>query len=144
MKFKAKVVPSGNATAVECPSEIVQGLNSGPRPLIAITINGHTWRSRIALMRGKCLIGISAANRAASGIAEGEVIEVQIQLDSEPRVVAEPPDLAKALDDNPSARAEFNRLAYGLKRRHVAAIDEAKSLEVRQRRIAKLIASLSA
>jgi antitoxin component of MazEF toxin-antitoxin module len=53
MKFRAKVIPSGNATAVEIPTDVVKALGSGPRPLIAVTVNGHTWRSRIALMRGK-------------------------------------------------------------------------------------------
>ena len=142
MKFRAKVIPSGNATAVEIPVDVMKALGSGPRPLIAVTINGHTWRSRVAAMRGKHLVGISAANRAASGIAEGDVVEVDLELDTEPRVVPEPADLAKALNDDPEARAAFDRLPYGLKRRHVAAIEEAKTSEVRQRRIAKLVAAM--
>jgi uncharacterized protein YdeI (YjbR/CyaY-like superfamily) len=93
-------------------------------------------------MRGQCLVGISAANRAASGIAEGDVVEVDLQLDAEPRVVPEPPDLAKAMDDDPEARAAFDRLPYGFKRKHVAAIEDAKTSEVRQRRIAKLVTTM--
>jgi hypothetical protein len=139
MKFRAKVVPSGNATAVEIPKKVVDDLGSGPRPLIAVTVNDHTWRSRVALMRGKCLVGISAANRAASGISEGDVVEVNLKLDTEPRVVAEPPDLAKALNKDPEVRAAFDGLPYGLKRKEVAAIDEAKTPEVRQRWISKLV-----
>ena len=142
MKFRAKVIPSGNATAVEVPTDVMKALGSGPRPLIAVTVNGHTWRSRVALMRGQRLVGISAANRAASGIAEGDVVEVDLKLDTEPRVVPEPPDLAKALNDDPEARAAFERLPYGLRRKHVAAIEEAKTPEVRQRRIAKLVATM--
>jgi hypothetical protein len=142
MKFRARVIPSGNATAVEVPTDVMKALGSGPRPLIAVTVNGHTWRSRVALMRGQRLVGISAANRAASGIAEGDVVEVDLKLDTEPRVVPEPPDLAKALNDDPEARAVFERLPYGLKRKHVAAIEEAKTPEVRQRRIAKLAATM--
>ena len=142
MKFRAKVIPSGNATGVEIPTDVVKALGSGLRPLIAVTINGHMWRSRVALMRGQCLVGISAANRAASGIAEGEVVEVDLELDTEPRVVPEPADLARGLDDDPEARAAFDRLPYGLRRRHVAAIEEAKATEVRQRRIARLVAAM--
>jgi hypothetical protein len=142
MKFQAKVIPSGNATAVEIPAEIMEALGSGPRPLIAVTINGHTWRSRVASMRGQCLVGISAANRAASGIAEGDVVEVDLELDTEPRVVSEPADLAKALHDDPKARAAFDRLLYGLKRKHVAAIEEAKSSDVRRSRITKLVTTM--
>lgn len=142
MKFRAKVIPSGNATGVEIPTDVMKALGSGPRPLIAVTINDHTWRSRVALMRGQCLVGISAVNRAASGIAEGDVVEVDLTLDTEPRVVPEPPDLVKALNDDPEARAAFDCLPYGLKCKHVAAIEEAKTSEVRQRRIAKLVTTM--
>ena len=89
MRFSATVEPAGNATGVEVPAEVV------------ITIGGHTWRSRVASMGGRFIVGISAANRAASGIAEGDVVEVGLRLDAEPRVVAEPPDLADALDRAP-------------------------------------------
>ena len=92
MKFRGTVVPSGNATGVEVPTEVVKALGPQARPPIAITINGHTWRSRVALMRGQCLVGISAANRTAAGIAEGDIVEVNLQLDYEPRKVLEPSD----------------------------------------------------
>lgn len=60
-------------------------------------------------------------------IAEGDVVEVGLRLDAEPRVVAEPPDLADVLDRAPQARAAFDRLPYGLKRKHVRAIEDAQS-----------------
>jgi hypothetical protein len=78
-------------------------------------------------MRGQSLLGISAANRVASGIAEGDTVMVDLQLDTAPRVVAEPPDLAQASRDDPQARAAFDRLPFGLKRKHVAAVDGAKT-----------------
>jgi hypothetical protein len=143
MTFKARVIPSGNATGVEIPKDVVEALGSGARPPITVTINGHTWRSRVALMRGQCLVGISAANRAASGIAEGDIVAVDLERDTAPRVVAQPPDLSKALRGDRKARAAFERLPFGLKRKHVAAIDGAKTPETRQRRIAKLVASMS-
>ncbi len=142
MKFRAKVIPSGNATGVEVSERVIDAFGSGKRPKIVITINGHTWRSRVASMGGRFIVGISAANRAASRIAEGDVIEVDLTLDTEPRIVPEPPDLATALNDNPEARAAFDRLPYGLKRKHVGAIEEAKASAVRQRRIAKLVTTM--
>jgi len=143
MRFPATVEPAGNATGIEVPTEIVTALGAGKRPKVAITINGHTWRSRVASMGGRFIVGISAANRAASGISEGDVIEVDLQLDDEPRVAAEPPDLAAALDRDPRARAAFDQLPYGLKNKHVRDIEGAKSPETRQRRIAKLVATMS-
>ena len=142
MRFSATVEPAGNATGVEVPAAVVNALGSGRRPEVVITIGGHTWPSRVASMGGRFIVGISAANRAASGIAEGNVVEVGLRLDAEPRVVAEPPDLADALDRGPQARAAFDRLPYGLKRKHVRAIEEAQSPQTRQRRIAKLITTI--
>ena len=142
MRFPTTVEPAGNATGIEVPAEIVTALGAGKRPKVAITINGHTWRSRVASMGGRFIVGISAANRAACGIAEGDSVEADVQLDTEPRVVAEPPDLAEALDGDPQARAAFDRLAYGLKRKHVQAIQDAKTPQTRQRRITKLIATI--
>ena len=142
MRFPATVEPAGNATGIEVPAEIVTALGAGQRPKVAITINGHTWRSRVAAMGGRFIVGISAANRAACGIAEGDQVEAEVQLDTEPRVVPEPPDLAEALDGDPQARAAFDRLAYGLKRKHVQAIEDAKTSQTRQRRISKLITTI--
>lgn len=139
MRFQATVIPSGNATAVELPAEVVKALGPAARPPIVITINGYAWRSRVAAMRGQRLVGISRAQRDACRIAEGDVVEVDLELDIEPRVVPEPADLAEALDGQPDARAAFDRLPFGLKRKHVADIEAAKSAEVRQRRIAKLV-----
>ena len=80
-------------------------------------------------MGGRFIVGISAANRAASGISEGDVTEVDLQLDDQPRVAAEPPDLAAALDQDLRARAAFDQLPYGLKNKHVREIEGAKSPE---------------
>ena len=143
MRFRAKLVPSGNATGVEVPDEVMTALGPQARPPISITINGHCWRSRVAAMRGQRLIGISAAHRAAAGIREGDTIDIDVELDEAPREVALPADLTTALGACPDARSAFDRLPFGLKRKHVADIDSAKSPDVRQRRIAKLVATMS-
>lgn len=140
MKFTALVIPSGNATGVEVPERVMKALGTEARPAVSIMINGHTWRSRVARMRGQCLIGISAANRAASGIARGESVQVELRLDEELREVTLPDDLDAAL--TAAARAAFDRLPFGLKRKHVTMIGDAKSAETRARRIAKLLVVL--
>jgi hypothetical protein len=140
--FIAAVVPAGNATGVAVPAEVVGALAAGSRPQVVITINGHTWRSRVASMRGGFVVGISAANRAASGIALGDPVEVTLELDTEPRVVVEPADLAAALEADPVAHEAFDRLPYGLRRKHVTAAENAQYAETRQRRITRLITTL--
>jgi hypothetical protein len=143
MKFQAKVIPSGNATAVEVPDDVMEALGPQGRPPVTITINGHTWRSRVAAMRGQRLIGISAAHRAAARIREGDVIEIDVEIDDAPREVIEPADLSDALNRCAEARTSFDRLPFGLRQKHVVAIQDAKSAEIRARRISKLVTSLS-
>ena len=142
MKFRARVIPSGNATAVEIPAAVMKALGPQARPPVTITINGHSWRSRVAAMRGEQLIGISAANREAAGVAEGETIEVDVVLDAAPRTVELPDDLARALKRTTGSRDAFERLPFGLRQKHVREIESAKSAEVRERRIAKLVITL--
>lgn len=142
MKFRALLIPSGNATGVEVPAEVIATLGAEARPPVVVTLNGHSWRSRLARMRGQGLIGISAAQRNAAGVALGDVVEVELLRDDAPREVAEPAELAAALDSSPAARAAFARLPFGLKRKHVAEIEAAKSAQTRRRRIDRLVETL--
>lgn len=142
VKFRTLVEPPEPMRGLEVPPTVVQSLDAGARPAVTITINGHSWKSRIAIMRGRHLIGLSNANRQAAGVDIGEEIEVELELDTEPRVVVEPADFAQALDADPVARAAYDNLAYSHKREHVRAIESAKKPETRRRRIENAIATL--
>jgi hypothetical protein len=142
MKFRSHVEPPEPMRGLEVPEEVVEALGGGKRPKVTITINGHSWRSRVAIMRGRHLLGLSNANRQAAGVVTGDEIEVDVELDAEPRVVVEPADFARALDADPVARHTFDGLAYGLKLKHVRAIESAKKPETRSRRIEKAVATL--
>ncbi|MFG1797637.1 YdeI/OmpD-associated family protein [Nocardia sp. NPDC049149] len=142
MKFWTLVEPPEPMRGLEVPPEVVTALGEGARPPVTITINGHSWKSRVALMRGRYLLGLSHANRKAAGVAIGDKVEVELELDTEPRVVVEPPDFTEALDADPIARAAYDNLAYSRKREHVHAIESAKKADTRQRRIEKAIATL--
>jgi hypothetical protein len=113
---------------LEVPPEVVEALGGGKRPAVTITINGHSWKSRVAIMRGRYLLGLSKANRKAAGVATGDEVEVEVEVESDakPRVVAEPADFARALDADPAPRTADDRLAYSRKREHVLAIENAK------------------
>jgi hypothetical protein len=142
MKFRSHVEPAEPMRGLEVPPEVVEALGGGKRPAVTITINGHSWTSRVAIMRGRYLLGLSNANRQAAGVATGDEVEVEVELDAEPRVVAEPADFARALDANPSARTAYDRLSSSRKREHVLAIDSAKKPETRIRLIDKTLAML--
>jgi Bacteriocin-protection, YdeI or OmpD-Associated/Domain of unknown function (DUF1905) len=142
MKFRSYVEPPEPMRGLEVPPEVVEALGGGKRPAVTITINGHSWQSRVAIMRGRYLLGLSNANRKAAGVATGDEVEVEVKIDAEPRVVAEPADFTRALDADPAARTAYDRLPDSRKQEHVRAIESAKKPETRARRIEKALAML--
>lgn len=115
-------------------------MGKGRKPPVVVTINGHTWRSTIAVMGGGYLLGVSAENRQKAGIKAGDELDVELELDTAPREVEVPADLREALDREPAAKAYFDRLSYSNKRRHILQIEGAKAAETRLRRIEKSVA----
>ncbi len=143
MRFHTTILHSGKtATGIQVPDEIVEALGSGKRPPVTVTINGFTYRSTVAVMDGAYMVGVSAENRAGAGVAGGDEVDVDIELDTAPREVAVPDDFAAALDAEPKARATFDGLSYSNRSWHVLQVTGAKTDETRQRRITKSVATL--
>jgi len=142
IRFRTTIMQAGKtATGIEVPPEVVESLGQGKKPPVKITIKGHTYRSSIAVMGGAFMVGVSAENRQAAGVAGGDEVDVDIEIDAEPRVVAVPDDLSEALDREPEARRYFDGLSYSNKLRHVLSINDAKTQETRQKRIEKSVGS---
>lgn len=143
MKFHSVVQLGGKtATGIPVPEEVVTSLGSSKRPPVRVTINGHTYRSTLASRGGQFMLPISAENRASAGVAAGDEVEVDIELDTAPREVTVPPDLAEALEREVDAKRYFEGLSYSQKQRHVLPIEQAKTAETRQRRIDKALSML--
>jgi bifunctional DNA-binding transcriptional regulator/antitoxin component of YhaV-PrlF toxin-antitoxin module len=144
MRFSTTVELGGKtATGMEVPPEVVEALGAGRRPAVRVTVGGHTYRSTIATMGGRFLLPLSAENRSAAGVAAGDPVEVDVELDDAPRVVEVPADLAEALDAEPAARRRFDALPYSHQRRYVLAVEGAKAEATRQRRVATTVATLA-
>jgi bacteriocin resistance YdeI/OmpD-like protein/uncharacterized protein DUF1905 len=143
MRFHSAVQLNGKtATGIEVPAEVVTSLGSSKKPQVRVTINGYTYRSSIASIGGKYMLPVSAEVRAGAGVAAGDEVAVDVELDAEPREVALPADFADALDGDPEAKRFFEGLSYSNKRRLVTPIEDAKAPETRSRRIAKTIEML--
>jgi Bacteriocin-protection, YdeI or OmpD-Associated/Domain of unknown function (DUF1905) len=143
MRFQTTILQGDKtATGIRVPDDVVEALAAGKRPKVTVTINGYTYRSSIAVMGGDFMVGVSAENRAGAGVAGGDEVDVDIELDTAPRVVAVPTDFAAALDAAPAARRTFDALSYSNQSWHTYQIEGAKSDETRQRRIAKSIDAL--
>lgn len=143
MRFRAVIQLGGKtATGIQVPPEVVANLGTGKRPSVRVTINGYTYPSTVASMGGKFMLPVSAEVRAGAGVTAGEEVDVDIELDTEPREVSVPPDLADALDSDAGARRFFDGLSYSNKRRIVLSVEEAKTAETRQKRITKAVSML--
>lgn len=143
MRFHTTLLQAGGtATGIRIPDEIVESLGAGKRPPIRVTINGYTYRNTVAVYGGEYLVGVSAEHRAGAGVAGGDEVDVDIELDTAPREVSVPADFAAALDAEPNARRTFDGLSYSNKSWHVLQVQGAKSDETRQRRIAKSVDAL--
>ena len=88
------------------------------------------------------MLGLSAKVREGAGVAGGDTVDVDIDLDTEPREVVVPPDFAAALKRDAEAKRVFESLSYSKKQRFVLPIEDAKTDETRQRRISKAVESL--
>jgi hypothetical protein len=143
MKFEATILQGGKtATGIVVPPQIVEGLGAGKKPAVKVTLKGHTYRTTVATMGGDFMIPVSSEIRKITGAAGGDKVSIDIELDTEPRVLEVPQDFSDALDKEPEARKFFDGLSYSNRRRFVWSIEEAKTPETRLRRIEKSVASL--
>ena len=141
--FRTVLHQQGNNVGIVVPDEVVAELGAGKRPLVKVTIDGtYSFVYTIAVMGGRNMIGFSAAHRAASGFRGGDQVEIALELETAPREVDIPPQLAAALAADPVAAAAFDKLSYTFRKEHARAISEAKADETRQRRLDKILASL--
>lgn len=133
-----------NATGLRVPAEAVAALGKQKRPKVKVSLNGYTYRTTVAAYGDVFMLPLSAENRKAAGVKAGDEVEVTIELDLEPRIVAVPGDLAAALSAKPGAAVAFDALSYTMRKEYVRQVEEAKAQETRDRRIAGIVAKLGA
>jgi hypothetical protein len=143
MRFRTTLLLSGKtATGFVVPPEVVESLGAGKRPPVTVTINGYTYRNTVAPMGGVFMLGVSAEHRAGAGVAAGDEIDVDLELDTAERTVEVPPDLAAALAADEAARTAFEGLSYSRQRWYVLSVTDAKTEATRVRRVDKAVTAL--
>ena len=143
VRFRTKILSAGKTAAgIEVPAKVVAGLSSSKVPLVKVTINGFTYRSAVAVMSGTFMIGVSNENRKAAGVEAGQTVDVDLELDTEPRPLAVPDDFAKALGKDAKAKKAFEALSNSKKQRLVLPVANGKTAETRQRNIEKAMTAL--
>jgi hypothetical protein len=143
MRFRTTLQLNGKtATGIPVPEEIVEALGSGRKPAVTVTVNGHTYRSTVAQMGGGAMLPLAAEHRTAAGVAAGDEIEVTVELDTAPRTVEVPADLAAAIAADPAAQAFYDTLSYSNKRGYVEWVESAKKAETRAKRLGEAVVRL--
>jgi hypothetical protein len=143
MHFTSTLESAGKTAAgFEVPDAVMDGLAGGRRPKVRVTINGHTWRTSVGIVDGRSMIGIPVDQRAAARVTPGDVLDVDVELDTEVRDVVMPDDFAAALAPFLEARAFFDSRNYSERRWFVLGIEDAKTPETRARRVEKAVERL--
>lgn len=84
MRFRTTVqARTEKATALEVPESVLAELGPAKRPRLRVTINGHTYQARVGIMNGTFLIPLGADVRKQAGVAAGDEVDVDLELDAE-------------------------------------------------------------
>ncbi len=143
LRFKTTLAARGPAAAVVLDDEQVAELGEGAKRFpVRATVNGYSWRTSVARMRGEVLVGLNRSVRAAAGVEAGADVDVTLELDTEPREVEVPEALADALAHDPAAGAAFAALSFTHRKEYARWIEEAKRDETRERRVAQALERL--
>ena len=147
MRFRAALLadPTGTGTYVAVPPEVKAALGLKGRPKVHAVIAGHAYRGSLMPARdGTFCLGVLKAIQLAEGLKRGDTITVELELDTAPRVIEPPPDLAAALRRDRAAGASWERLSYTNQREIARSLEEAKKPETRQRRLSQALEKLRA
>lgn len=128
--------PTGTGTFIAVPVEIAAKLGLRGRPKIAAVIAGHPYRGSLMPAEGGFCLGVLKSIQEAAGVKRGDTVTVELELDTAPRVIEPPADLARGMAKDRAAAAAWNALSYTNKREIARSLEEAKKPETRERRLA--------
>ena len=120
------------------PFDVKAAFGSG-RPRIRALIDGHEYRGSLVNMGRGHVLGIRKDVRAAIGKDVGNTVRIDVELDTAPREVRVPPELAAVFADAPDAAERFQALSYTHRREYAEWVAEAKKQETRDRRAARAV-----
>jgi hypothetical protein len=135
--------PGDAWTMVVIPDDIASSFGTRSMVRVRGTLNGIAYRS--SLMpdgEGGFHMLVNAAIRAEAEVSQGDEVTVDLEIDDAPRTVRTPPDLNRALKDDPRANAFWGALPYSNKKLYVDWILEAKQPDARAKRVTETVQSM--
>ncbi len=139
--FRAVIQQTGKtACGIEVPEAVVTALGGSKRPAVTVRLNDYEYRSTVAPMNGGWWLGVNSEHREASGLRAGDEVQVTLALDTAPRELEIPAELAAALEADEVARTFFEGLSYSNKRVFTLSVEGTNNPETKARRVEKAIA----
>ena len=120
-EFRAKLARFegiGTWTYVKIPFDVEKHFGKGGQVKVKGTVNGADFRS--SLMPdgdGQHFLVVPKSIRDRAKVKVGDRVTVVVESDAGPRFIEAPPDLAKALGKNKTAKAVWDEFAYSHKGR---------------------------
>ena len=136
--------PSGTGTFVLIPPEVAQTLGLKGRPKIRAVIAGHPYRGSLMPSNEGFCLGVLKTIQQSAGVSRGDAITVELDLDTAPRVIEPPADLAHVLAKDKRASAAWEKLSYTNKREIAMSLEGASRSETRKRRLSSALERLRA
>ena len=136
---------TGTGTFVLVPRKLHEELGLKGRPKIQAVIAGHPYRGSLMPMGdGTCCLGVLKSIQQAAGVKRGDTITVELEVDTAPRTVDVPQDLAKVMAGDKKAAAAWEKLSYTNKKEIARSLEEAKQPATRERRLDAALQKLRA
>ena len=137
--------PTGTGTFIRVPRELNAKLGLKGRPKVRAVLAGHPYRGSLMPMGdGAFGLGVLKAIQEAARVTRGDRITVELELDTAPREIEPPPEIARLLARDRKAAAAWDKLSYTNRRELASGITQAKRPETRERRVATAIERLRA
>ncbi len=146
IKFKGVLTATprgGGGTLVPIPKEVAAKLGLKGMPKVQAVIAGTPYRGSLMPMGdGTYCLGVLKSIQEAAGVGLGDTIEVAIELDTAPRTVEPPADLAQILAKDRKAAVAWAKLSFTNQKEMARSLEEAKKPETRERRLKAAVARL--
>jgi hypothetical protein len=135
----------GGGTLVAVPKAVASRMGFTGMPKVQAVIAGQPYRGSLMPMGdGTYCLGVLKSIQEAAGVRHGDPVTVVLELDTAPRVVEPPEDLARALARDNKAATAWDRLSFTNRKEIARSLEEARKPETRERRLAAALERLRA
>lgn len=130
----------GAWTFVRIPFSVAEEFGVKGQVPVKGTINGIAYENSLLPQgEGAHILVVKKEIRERAGVDAGDVAQVTLERETGIRTVEVPPELAEALESQPSARQIFDDLSYSHRKAYCDHVGQARRADTRVRRATKCV-----